>query len=159
MKRMLIAIALALAIPNAARAESLTPADCAQRFPLAAGSVSRLAPAYGISPSVVWSIVMIESSCNHLVEGRYGEVGLGQIIPSDQTRYPAWWFAHRPTRRELLDPVINVNTIVYELARNARRFCGGQLDCAIAVYRGGTRPSPAAWRYADRVLALAGGAK
>lgn len=157
MKSVLATIVLVLAMASPAEAAGLTPGQCADRFPVAAGSVARLAAAYDIPPTVVWAIVVIESGCNHLAEGPYGEVGLGQIIPKDQTRWPVRWFSHRPTRRELLDPIINANTIVYELARNARRFCGGQLDCAIAVYRGGTRPSAVAWRYSARVLALAGG--
>jgi soluble lytic murein transglycosylase-like protein len=133
----------------------MTPAQCAARYPLAAANVERAARDADISARVVWAVVIVESGCDPALIGAAGEVGLGQIIPSDQARYPRGWFNDRPTRAELLDPARNAVEIVTILSRNARRFCGRQLDCALATYNGGTRPSARAWRYASRVLWLA----
>lgn len=125
----------------------------------------------------VWAIIWVESQCRAELTGQSGEVGLGQVMPSDQTGYPSFWFADRPKAAELADPLVNARTVGYVLLRNLNRFCEGDLTCAVRVYNGGTSGCvraggrnkgwfPAfgvgqdvcarAWRYGARVSEVAG---
>lgn len=59
-------------------------------------------------------------------------------MPRDTTQLPAVWFTNRPTARELMNALTNIQTAANILRENRDRYCKGDLMCALRVYNGGT---------------------
>lgn len=104
---------------------------------------------YGIDPSVILSIIYVESSGNPDARGAAGEVGLMQVMPATARMV-------RPgvTPDELRDPATNIDVGADYLATQLARY-GGDLSAAISAYNAGTATSRNQ-SYVDRVLASLG---
>ena len=111
---------------------------CVSAYSFADESLKRFEVETGLPRAAVWSIVWKESRCQSDVVGASGEIGLAQIVPRDTTQLPAVWFTNRPTARELMNPLTNIQTAANILRENRDRYCKGDLMCALRVYNGGT---------------------
>lgn len=146
--------------------------ECISRYPQIDAALRRSEAQTGIPRATIWAIAWVETQCDPAARGRAGEAGMWQIIPRDQTRYPASLFGDRPLATELMDPFFSSREAGRILLKNKIRFCGGDLMCAVRVYNGGTsvcvrtggrdgRAMPVfaqsndlcarAWQYAQRV--------
>jgi len=136
----LIIFALQFAHPNAASADTPRPDvnHCMSAYAMEDASLRQIEADTGIPRAAVWAIVWKESRCQGDVIGASGEIGLAQIVPRDTTLLPRAWFADRPTTRELMNPLINIQAAAHILQKNQDRYCRGDLMCALRVYNGGT---------------------
>lgn len=165
----LIIFVLQFAHPNEASAATPRPDvnHCVSAYPMADARLRQFETETSIPRAAVWAIVWKESRCQGDVIGASGEIGLAQIVPRDTTLLPRAWFADRPTTRELMNPLVNIQAAARILQKNQDRYCRGDLMCALRVYNGGTSacvrfgspPASAAdkticaraWRYAAAV--------
>jgi hypothetical protein len=146
--------------------------ECISRYPQIDAALRRSEAQTGIPRATIWAIAWVETQCDPAARGKAGEAGMLQIMPRDQTRYPASWFGDRPLATELMDPFFSSREAGRILLKNKIRFCGGDLMCAVRVYNGGTSvcvrtggrdgramlvfaqsndPCARAWQYAQRV--------
>lgn len=136
----LLTFTFIFAHPNAASAATPHPDvnHCIAAYAEADESLRRFESETGIPRAAVWAIVWKESRCQSDGVGTSGEIGLAQIVPRDTTLLPAAWFTDRPTTRELMNPLTNIQTAAKILRQNRDRYCRGDLMCALRVYNGGT---------------------
>lgn len=127
-----------VALPASAATPRPDVNHCIAAYSFADESLKRFEVETGLPRAAVWSIVWKESRCQSDVVGASGEIGLAQIVPRDTTQLPAVWFTNRPTARELMNALTNIQTAANILRENRDRYCKGDLMCALRVYNGGT---------------------
>jgi len=116
-----------------------------------------------IDPNLLVAVAWVESAGRFDHIGGYGEVGLFQVMPSDNAVKPelSAVFAWRPTRAQLLDPRYNADyagRMLKQIHRSAGswRKTLALYNCGEANLHSGTCGQGRGYDYADRILALYG---
>jgi len=128
-----------------------SPKDCIKVFPEVDKIFFQAEAQLGIPKGIFWEIVWTESRCKPFEVGASGEIGLGQIIPSDDTRYPSSWFNDRPLAKDLLNPQTNARWTV-NILYGYLKTCKKELACALAMYNEGTKPGKKGYTYAWQII-------
>lgn len=127
------------------------PKDCINALPEVDKIFIRAEAQLGIPKGIFWQLVWTESRCKPFEIGASGEIGLGQIIPSDNARYPRSWFSDRPLAKDLFNPQTNAKWIV-NILYDYLKQCKRDLACALASYNEGTRPGKKGYAYAWKII-------
>ena len=107
--------------------------------------IVREARAHNLPPSLVAGLIDVESGGQPSVISPAGAVGLCQVMPGEI-------IPGRPSKDQLLDPTVNVQTGCSLLAELMK--AQGNEACALAAYYGGIylgRPTDDGWRYVNMV--------
>ena len=125
----------------AAAQEILFPFNCGEKV---AASIVAVADSVHLSPRIVASTIVVESSCQPAVVSKDGAVGLMQVDRHTWKQY---------TREELMQPDRNIEIGARILAANIRQT--GSTREGLRKYFGVTAGSTASDEYADKILGIA----
>jgi soluble lytic murein transglycosylase-like protein len=95
-------------------------------------AIADAATRYGVDPSLLRSIMGVESGGNPDARGASGEIGLMQVMPST-----AQMVDPTVTPSDLWDPVTNIDIGAQYLAHQLQRY-GGNVVQAVSAYNAGT---------------------
>lgn len=126
-----------------------------KQYPLCQQYVDRVgyhAKRVGISPNLLMGLIIYESiGCQSSVISYAGAVGLGQVMPSDNTKMPKYNLKGRPTTAQLKDPEINITWSANILAAALKAYPTKALG--LARYNG-SAGTAAGVAYANRVIEM-----